>query len=77
VHSWKSTGNGIEALCKRCDGMGLVLDELGEADPSTLSSAFYTIANGRPKLRAKQDSSLKSDESWSMFTLSTGERSPE
>jgi putative DNA primase/helicase len=73
VKSWRSTSNGLESVAKmHCDSF-LALDELGQAEPRTVSEAAYMLANGAGKSRSLKDGNLRDSAEWRLLFLSTGE----
>lgn len=48
---WRSTVNGLEAVCTSHNDCLLVLDEIGEMDPKDLGKCCYMVANGQGKAR--------------------------
>ncbi|MCW8088039.1 DUF927 domain-containing protein [Sabulicella glaciei] len=71
--SWRTTGNGAEAVAANHSDLLLCLDEMGEADPETVAAAAYMLANGAGKARAGRDGSARRPAEWRLLFLSTGE----
>lgn len=70
---WRSTQNGLEALCfARNDGL-LILDELGDIAPSEAGGAAYLIANGQAKARMSKEGGNRPAQTWRVMLLSAGE----
>jgi putative DNA primase/helicase len=70
---WRTTTNGLEALCTgRNDGL-LVLDELAQVAASDAGSAAYLIANGQAKSRMTKEGGNRPAQTWRVMLLSAGE----
>jgi putative DNA primase/helicase len=73
AHSWHGTENGIESIARAHSGAVLVLDEMGQADGRTIGSTVYMLINGTGRARATRNAELKSQASWRIMLLSSGE----
>lgn len=73
AHSWHATENGIESIARAHSGTVLVLDEMGQADGRTIGSTIYMLINGTGRARATRNAELKSQASWRIMLLSSGE----
>ena len=73
VQSWHGTENGIESIARAHSGTVLVLDEMGQADGRTIGSTIYMLINGTGRARATRNAELKSQASWRIMLLSSGE----
>lgn len=51
----------------------LVLDEIGEADPRTISKTAYSVINGKSKLQGAKDGGNREQSEWRIMLFSTGE----
>ena len=71
--TWLTTANAMEAMASSHDGTVLILDELGVADPKTVSNCVYALSNGQGKARLTQDSTSKDVRKWNLFYMSNGE----
>lgn len=71
--SWRATGNALEGACAMHNDTSLILDEMGEVDPSEIGSIVYMIANGVGKGRAGRTGESKRRASWRVMILSSGE----
>jgi putative DNA primase/helicase len=70
---WRTTTNGLEALCTgRNDGL-LILDELAQVAAADAGNAAYLIANGQAKARMTKDGSNRPSQTWRVMLLSAGE----
>ena len=70
---WRTTTNGLEALCTgRNDGV-LILDELAQVAASEAGGAAYLIANGQAKARMTKEGGNRPTSTWRTMLLSAGE----
>ncbi len=74
-HTWRATGNAIEAIASRRNDALLCLDELKEIDPKAAGSTAYMLANGQGKGRSRVDGELRDRKQWRLLFFSTGELS--
>ena len=73
IKTWRSTGNGMEALgLGHCDAL-LCLDEMSLIDAREAGEAAEMLANGTGKARARQDGLGAPQARWRTLFLSTGE----
>lgn len=73
VRTWRTTGNGLEAMAEgHCD-MLLCLDELGQVDAAQASEIAYMLANGTGKVRAGRYGGSRRIAEWRLLFLSSGE----
>jgi putative DNA primase/helicase len=70
---WRTTTNGIEALCQSRNDSILILDDLGQADPRECGAAAYLIANGQGKARMQKELTSRPLATWKTLLLSSGE----
>jgi uncharacterized protein (DUF927 family) len=63
----------LEALCLARNHNILILDDLGQIDPSEAGQAAYLIANGQGKARMTKDVSARPPIIWKTLLLSSGE----
>lgn len=75
VKSWRSTANGLEAVCVAHNDALLPLDELAQLDAREASEIAYLIANGFGKNRMSKGLSLRDPLTWRLLFLSAGEMS--
>lgn len=73
VMNWRSTANGIEALCTAHNDGCLLLDEIGQADPKIVAEAAYHAINGTGKARMTADRRSEPSATWTIMLLSSGE----
>ncbi|WP_019102715.1 DUF927 domain-containing protein [Chromobacterium haemolyticum] len=70
---WRTTQNGLEALCLgRNDGL-LILDELAQIAAADAGGAAYLIANGQAKARMSKEGGNRPAHTWRVMLLSAGE----
>lgn len=70
---WRTTQNGLEALCLgRNDGL-LILDELAQIAATDAGGAAYLIANGQAKARMTKEGGNRPAQTWRVMLLSAGE----
>ncbi|WCP84209.1 DUF927 domain-containing protein (plasmid) [Vibrio harveyi] len=70
---WKTTDNRMENKFEASSGVGIQLDEMGEATPKAVENIAYMLANGKGKGRMNPDGSSQRDRTWSLNAFSTGE----
>ncbi|WP_191059150.1 DUF927 domain-containing protein [Geminicoccus harenae] len=73
VHSWRVTGNGIEAVAAAANDTALIMDELGQVDGRDADAIGYLLGNGTGKTRARRDGTARPTASWRLIFLSSGE----
>ncbi len=73
LRSWRATDNGLEAAAAAHCDLLLVLDEINEASPETVSACAYALANGAGKGRAARDGGARRIVEWRVLFLSSGE----
>lgn len=73
--TWRGTDLGFSnAALSRNDGL-LVLDEIGEAYPKTISKTAYSVINGKSKIQGAKDGGNRAAQEWHILLFSTGEYS--
>ncbi|EKY07825.1 hypothetical protein HMPREF9120_00939, partial [Neisseria sp. oral taxon 020 str. F0370] len=73
--TWRGTDLGFSNFAlERNDGF-LVLDEIGEAGPKTVSKTAYSVINGTSKAQGAKDGGNRPDQEWLILLFSTGEYS--
>ncbi|MDK4650164.1 DUF927 domain-containing protein [Kingella kingae] len=73
--TWRGTDLGFSnAALARNDGL-LVLDEIGEAHPKTISKTAYSVINGKSKIQGAKDGGNRTSQEWRVLLFSTGEYS--
>ena len=70
---WRSTANGLEALCLSRNHSTLMLDDLGQSDAKECGQAAYLIANGQGKVRMQKEGGNRPLSTWKTMLLSSGE----
>ena len=71
--AWRGTDLGFSnAALARNDGL-LVLDEIGEAHPKTVSKTAYSVINGKSKIQGAKDGGNRAGQEWRVLLFSTGE----
>lgn len=70
---WRSTTNGLEALCLDRNHNVLILDDLGQIDAREAGQAAYMIANGQGKARMTKEAYARPLTTWKTLLLSSGE----
>jgi putative DNA primase/helicase len=70
---WRTTTNGLEALCLARNNNILILDDLGQIDPREAGQAAYLIANGQGKQRMSKEAYARQLIVWKTLLLSSGE----
>lgn len=71
--AWRGTDLGFSnAALARNDGL-LVLDEIGEAHPKTVSKTAYSVINGKSKIQGAKEGGNRPAQQWRVLMFSTGE----
>lgn len=73
ARTWNSTINGIEAIAAARNDLSLVLDELGEANPKSVGETAYMLANGCGRTRANRQGGTRTQQTWRLLFVSSGE----
>lgn len=73
TQGWRTTANALETTAAACNGMLLILDELGEVLGRDLDAATYMLANGKGKARATPFGGHSAQRTWKVAILSSGE----
>lgn len=72
--TWEGTHLGFSNIaCARNDNL-LILDEIGQASPRTISQTTYAIMNGVSKIQGAKEGGNRTIKQWRILTLSTGEK---
>ena len=74
MKTWRATDNAIEGIANLRNDTLLVLDEIGQVDPSKIGDIAYMLGNGQSKGRCNKDGSAKKISSWRLLYLSSGEK---
>lgn len=72
---WRGTTNGLEGLAALHNDGILILDEIGQLDPTAAGDAAYLLANGQGKARANRNGHARPIQKWRVIFLSAGEES--
>ena len=70
---WRTTANGLEAMCLSRNHSTLMLDDLGQSDAKDCGQAAYLIANGQGKARMQKEGGNRPLSTWKTMILSSGE----
>ncbi len=73
MQKWRATSNGLEYQGEQHNDCTLILDELGQMDPSDAGNAAYMLADGMGKTRGKGAGGLRPKPTWRLLFLSSGE----
>jgi uncharacterized protein (DUF927 family) len=71
---WRSTSNALENIAVMHNDNFLLLDEISQATPETISTVSYMLSNGQGRARLKADATMRQIRTWSINYLSTGEQ---
>lgn len=75
LQRWRSTDNGLETLAQSRSDSLLVLDEVKQLDGKIAAEAAYMLANSCGKVRANANGGARSQATWRILFLSSGELS--
>lgn len=70
---WRATTNGLESICLARNHNVIILDDLGQIEPTDAGQAAYLIANGQARARMSRDTSARHTPTWKTLLLSSGE----
>lgn len=73
ILTWRTTDNGLEAVCVRRNDSVLLLDEIGQVDARLIGNITYQACSGKVKLRATQHGDERDRDSFKLLMLSSGE----
>jgi uncharacterized protein (DUF927 family) len=74
IRTWKSTGNGLEALAASFNDSTLLLDEIGEMpEKQSPGELTYMLGNGHGKERMTSSTKSGDSKTWRLLYLSSGE----
>ncbi|WPY01559.1 DUF927 domain-containing protein (plasmid) [Candidatus Trichorickettsia mobilis] len=71
--SFRITDNAAESLLKNCNDGLVTLDELGQAQASSLGDIIYMITNGIGKGRAKKNGEAQAVSAFKVVVIASGE----
>jgi uncharacterized protein (DUF927 family) len=73
LRQWRATHNALENTASMHNDNLLILDEISQANPDTVSQVAYMLANGQGRERLKSDATKRQQYTWLLNFLSTGE----
>lgn len=73
MRGWSATANGLEAAFAVHTGVGLCLDEIGQAQPRDVAAVAYALANATGKQRMGKLGDARPTKTWLVNVLSSGE----
>ena len=74
LRTWRTTDNGLEGVAAMHNDSLLILDELGQVDPTKAGEIAYMLGNGGGKIRAARNGNARNALSWRLLYLSSGEK---
>ena len=75
VRSWRQTDNALEGTAREHNDSVLLLDEIGQLEPSIAVKTAYMLANGVSKSRRSASGDNQKSHTWRLIFLSNGEQS--
>ena len=78
VFSFDGTNNGLLGMAAETNDYPFFVDEKQSADPKLkegMQRFIYSVANGKERVRAKKDGSIKAVRVWQNITIANGETS--
>ncbi len=75
--SWEGTGHAFTNTANARNDNLLLLDEIGQATPRTVSHTAYSVINGTGKSQGKKEGGNRHLNRWRVLMLSTGEKTLE
>ena len=78
VFSFDGTNNGLLGMAAETNDYPFFVDEKQSADPKLkegMQRFIYSVANGKERVRAKKDGSIKAVRAWQNITIANGETS--
>lgn len=73
IKTWRATANGQEGVAASRNDTLLVLDEIGESEPTEVGKIIYQLGNGQGKIRADKFGGMRPVQTWRLMLLSNGE----
>jgi putative DNA primase/helicase len=73
IKTWRATANGQEGVAASRNDTLLVLDEIGESEPTEVGKIIYQLGNGQGKIRADKLGGMRPVQTWCLMLLSNGE----
>ncbi len=77
LDTWKSTGNGLEAVAELHNHSLLLLDEINEVNAFEVGEIVYALSNGFGKSRMNRNTTARRKAEWNLMFLSSGEETLE
>lgn len=75
MRTWNATGNGLQSVAATYNHTFLPLDEMGEAQASSIGSTVFALGGGVGRTRARINGDHREAKRWQLSYLSTSERS--
>lgn len=75
VRTWRQTDNALEGTAREHNDSVLLLDEIGQLEPSIAVKTAYMLANGVSKSRSSVSGTNQKPHTWRLIILSNGEQS--
>lgn len=75
VRTWRQTDNALEGTAREHNDSVLLLDEIGQLEPSIAVKTAYMLANGVSKSRRSASGDNQKSHTWRLIFLSNGEQS--
>lgn len=73
VSSWRTTDNALESTALNANDQCLILDEIGQCKPESLSEAIYMLGNGEGKKRMSSSGETADPKEFRLIFQSNGE----
>jgi putative DNA primase/helicase len=73
TQTWRTTANGLEAVCVNHNDTLLPLDEMAQVTPRDAGEAIYMMTNGAGKARSSRDGTARKSAKFRVMLLSSGE----
>ncbi len=77
LDTWKSTGNGLEAVAELHNHSLLLLDEINEVNAHEVGEIVYALSNGFGKSRMNKNTTARRKAEWNLMFFSSGEETLE
>jgi len=77
LDTWKSTGNGLEAVAELHNHSLLLLDEINEVNAYEVGEIVYALSNGFGKSRMNRNTTARRKAEWNLMFFSSGEETLE
>lgn len=73
--TWDNTGNALSYIASLHNHRALWLDELKRCAPKVVEKVIYALSDGKERGRLKSDAEMRTQRTWRLLWLSTGELS--